>query len=146
MDPFAHKLAEAVAREIMHWRMKDGMWWRGGSCTGLKVAKGMLDYPEEGFFRPDRNLFHMSLVRFKVVTDTSAAYDSTFPGNKIRVVYNDGDGCRGSAVDEYNLLDDSAKETHCLAMYRFILAWREKHEKPGTRTTHPEPEGTESSW
>lgn len=126
--------------------MKGDYWWRGGSCTGLKVARKMLDYPEEGFFRPDRNLWQMSLVRFKVENDTSAAYTAKFPGKNVKVEFNDSDGCRGSAVDEHSLLDGSGMEVACLAMYRFIKTWREKHEVPGTRSTHPEPEGTESKW
>jgi len=123
------ELANAIAVDVMHWREVNGMWWRGGSNTGLKVAKNIIDYPSGGFFRPDRNFFHLGLVRFKVETDTSATYKATFPGKNLKVTFNDGT-LETSVVDELTL-DEFQHEIGALACYLFVMAWREENRTDG---------------
>jgi len=129
-QPSGLDLANAIAREILHWHEgPKGFWYRYASCTGLKVAKKLIDYPEGGFFRPDRNLFHLGLVKFKVMTDTSAKYKATFPGKDLKVSFNDGriETC----VRDDLTLDDFQHEIGALACYLFVKAWREENRTDG---------------
>lgn len=127
--PSGKELANAIATEILHWREVDGMWWRGGSCTGLKVAKGLVDYPQQGFFRPDRNFFHLGLVKFKVMTDTSCSYKATFPGKDLQIEFNDGN--ISTIVRDEQSLDEFQHEIGALAAYLFVKAWREENRTDG---------------
>ena len=124
--PSGLELANAIAVEVMHWHEEpDGFWYRYASCTGLKVAKNLIDYPTGGFFRPDRNFFHLGLVKFKVMTDTSATYKTSFPGKDLKVEFNDG-RIKTSVQDEMTH-DEFQNEIGALACYLFVMAWRKEN-------------------
>jgi len=123
------ELAFAIAEDVMHWKVRGDLWYRGASCTGLKVARSITDYPEGGFFRPDRNYFHLGLVKFKVMTDTSATYKTKFMGKDLKVEFNDGN--ISTTVRDEMSLDDFQNEIGALACYLFVLAWREENKVDG---------------
>lgn len=127
--PSGYELANAIALEILRWEDRGGMWFRGASPTGLKVARSMSDFPQGGFFRPDRNLFHVQLIDFAVQRDTSARYKTKFPGKDIEVMYSDGD-LQTTVRDENDLILGTGNEAIALAAYLFVKAWREENLVP----------------
>jgi hypothetical protein len=83
-------LSTAIAKEILGWHEDSGYWHRGGSCTGLKVARDYKDLPEEGFFRPDQNLWHLELVYNFIWVTKKYAHEMEWGNNKVTVVFSDG--------------------------------------------------------
>jgi len=119
-------LVDAIAKETLGWHDRGGWWWRAGSPTGFRVAYERLNYPDEGFFRPDRNLFHLQFCEFMVWRLTGAEARAEFPGKNLRKVI-EGGGLQTTVVDE-NTLDDFNNEIGALAVYLFVKAWREEHD------------------